>query len=851
MFISDIKYVVPAAIMSSDRLLDEDIKLLSGQVFMKEEHRTLLQRAVFDFQPYTHTILRNEDVEYAVEERIGNDDNYIDLLGCLNKLHHHFLSWKGNRFEVKNEHLEEWLSLCSLVDPTWIIAEGYLDFSKNDILSTAEIIEIVSENQCPVALPKASQYEYTADNHIHLGGHGNTALSMLNFAVYLNSKPNDNEIIWPRRLENTLFESNNLSKNNLPLLMNKLAKSLGDHIFMGVSPISGYQCSWDSLDTYILDDSLLTELNKTSLETPAQQLLASSHLKKSYGSNRWLLFCIGLLEPSKKRNPCYQVTLDCFIRTSNVLRNYMVVSGVGLGQFVEYFGFDHRKPKITSRCSNLEHKSHGIKYDHSPSTMREFRISPDDIVVKNDHHGFQLLPTSLENLANMIFDDDATSNSHFVIHFNRSYPDKDKKLDNQLYHFREELKQQVDKIKQFMGSVSYSDVALKNVHQSNIDLRKLVRGYDVAGNENQLPIEIFAPTLRTLRAAKHVSGSGVFGKRLPQPFLTIHSGEDFSHIVSGLRAIDEAIEFCNFTDGDRIGHGLALGVDVKAWAERQRRAYLTVGEHLDNLVWCHHQALSLIQVNHNFQPVLSLLEHKIRDWGAYLYGDVNYSPNDFYQAWLLRRNCPNHLSLALRDGNCEWSDWVPDIQFLKLQPTSRAKRLWIEYLNSGELDSTSKRNNIISIGCLPKNNVAPEICSNSLSDNISLVEIELYQAIQDLLMERYNDKGIVLEACPTSNIYIGRFQHYHEHPIFRWNPPNPDWLIPGEKFNRFGVRKGPISVCINTDDSGLMPTTIDNEHRVIKLTSVKYYNINNCMADEWISRIRKKGVNIFINNHLS
>jgi len=847
MFISDIKWVIPAAIMSSDRLLNADMETPSARLHSENIHKSLLERAIFDFQSYTHTLLRNEDVEYAVSEWLNVQGN-VDLIDCLNTLFNHFLKWKGDRLEVKHELLEEWLSFCSLADPTWVIAIGYHNFIRQGVLSVTEVIYIVSNNQCPVALPKATSNTHIADNHIHLGGHGNTALSMLNFAVYLHKRPEINKINWPRRPENTLFESDKLSKNHLPLLMNKLAEYLGKNIFGDSPSANKHQQTWDSLDSYILSGSLLADMKRTSFDTTAQKLLASSHLQQQQSASRWILFCVGILEPIKDNRPDYQRILDCFIRTSNVLRNYMIVSGVGLGQFVEYFGFDHRKPKTTAQDSGLEHKSHGIQYDNSSLTMREFRISPDDIVVNEGEYGFKLKPTSLMNLTNMIHENNLEKNSHFVVHFNRTYPNKDSMFDKHLNMFRNELKQQVEKIQQFASSVTYSDIQLSHA-QDCIDLRKLVRGYDVAGNENQLPIEIFSPALRVLRSAKHTT-NGIFGKRLPEPFLTIHAGEDFSHIVSGLRAIDESIEFCKFTEGDRIGHGLALGVNVQHWAERQRRAYLTVGEHLDNLVWCHHQALSLIQFNHTFQSVLSLLEHKIRHWSSYLYDGENYTPNDLYQSWMLRRNCPNQLNMALRDDDSQWLDWIPDIEFLKKQPKSVAKKLWDLYLNSGHLDSTSKRNDVLSINCSIDDSVIPSSHAKKLFDSLSKAELDLYQAIQDLLMERYSSKGIILEACPTSNIYIGRFQKYHEHPIFRWNPPNQEWLQDGGKFNRFGIRKGAIPVCINTDDSGLMPTTIDNEHRVIKLAAIKHYNVGTCMAEEWISGIRKKGVDIFQHNHL-
>ncbi|EIT1085690.1 hypothetical protein L1G27_004740, partial [Escherichia coli] len=102
----------------------------------------------------------------------------------------------------------------------------------------------------------------------------------------------------------------------------------------------------------------------------------------------------------------------------------------------------------------------------------------------------------------------------------------------------------------------------------------------------------------------------------------------------------------------------------------------------------------------------------------------------------------------------------------------------------------------------------------------------------------------------TSNIYIGRFEKYHEHPLFRWNPPNPEWLATGGKFNQYGLRSGPLAVCLNTDDSALMPTTIANEHRLIRECCIQHYGINSWMADLWIDAIRQKGMMVFRANHL-
>ncbi len=57
-------------------------------------------------------------------------------------------------------------------------------------------------------------------------------------------------------------------------------------------------------------------------------------------------------------------------------------------------------------------------------------------------------------------------------------------------------------------------------------------------------------------------------------------------------------------------------------------------------------------------------------------------------------------------------------------------------------------------------------------------------------------------------------------------------------------------MCVNTDDAGLMPTTIENEHRILKETAINHFNIGSETAECWIERLRKIGVEIFKSNHI-
>ncbi|MEZ9548543.1 hypothetical protein AB4207_19845, partial [Vibrio crassostreae] len=251
------------------------------------------------------------------------------------------------------------------------------------------------------------------------------------------------------------------------------------------------------------------------------------------------------------------------------------------------------------------------------NSVREFRVGPN--VLLNSRQLVKARP-EVRKLLEQLNSDNTAGNAHFVIHFTRAGKREEKRQKGT----REQLHKVARSLMSFMASVSHADSSVTLPGQEeklSFDLRKAIRGFDVAGNENHLPIEVFAPTLRVLRSAKF-SSQGMFGTRIERPFLTVHAGEDYSHLLSGLRNIDEAVVFCDFQQGDRIGHALALGVNPRQWLKRQQTAYLPMGEHLDNLVWAHQRAIEVLQLSSQFTGVLPLLEQKIQFWSKIVYGCI-------------------------------------------------------------------------------------------------------------------------------------------------------------------------------------------------------------------------------------
>lgn len=803
------RWLIPVVILASDRLFEKD---LAGGFSSEETCRDLIVKSVLDYQQSAGTNFRNEDIEHAIDYWFEGDIN-SPVVFSLNKLAKIFLIWQGDCFEVRSALLPEWLSLCNYIDPAWLIAVSYYNYFKDELILSR--LKPLFEKQCHLALPRGQMTKTYSDNHVHLTGHGSPTLSLLNFSLYLKNRPKSKNIYWPRRNEHILFESGSLSKDFLPLWLNVISREIIEN---GKSD-GDLKVKALSIDSIYLPGQLDENLMSFVLDMNED------------GAKRWLMLCLNSL--SKSHDQMVMMSFSRLIRCSNILRSYMLVSGVGLSQFTDHFNFNYRKP--INQSNGLNYNNHSLESDLADNSRREFRVGPH-VIMTDD----RLDPLLLSKMGRLLSLHGKARKSHFVVHFHRGFKFDLNKDDRALPSYRDELLGTIRDFKRFFESATYAQYNIGD-KCANLDLRKMIRGFDVSGNENQLPVEIFAPYLRVLRASV-ISPEFPYGSYMRRPFISVHAGEDYSHVLSGLRAIDETVEFCKMAEGDRLGHALALGVDVNNWAEKQKMVYLTLSDQLDNLVWLYHQAVKIALITDRFTACLALIQQKISRYSSKLYGE-SVAPEILYDSWLLRRNEPNENASI---DDVEVKEWMPDKDLIGVDG-SQAVEKWQQYLNRTNV-CASPYNCIVAIEF--ERNRLGLIDESNLLETITDLELELYSAVQDFLLEKYSRLELVIEVCPTSNITIGRFSSYQEHPIYRWNPPIDTWLDVGSVFNIYGLRKGPMAVCINTDDAGLMPTTIENEHRVLKATAIKSLNVPSLQAESWIDSIRKKGNEIFELNHL-
>lgn len=130
----------------------------------------------------------------------------------------------------------------------------------------------------------------------------------------------------------------------------------------------------------------------------------------------------------------------------------------------------------------------------------------------------------------------------------------------------------------------YSDAIIK-LRNSNADIAGSIRGIDACSREIGCRPEVFAPAFRRLRR-NHVKTQWQRKKPSYNLGVTYHVGEDFLDVVDGLRAIEEALLFLELAQGDRLGHGLALGIDSDEWyTKKHNRVILSRQDLLDNCVF--------------------------------------------------------------------------------------------------------------------------------------------------------------------------------------------------------------------------------------------------------------------------
>jgi hypothetical protein len=787
----------------------------------------------------------------------------------------------GDMICYRETEVQAYTRLAAELDPTMLVGwhlSGWLNESPQP--KEGDICRVVSA-QSPFFAPPPNPFLPHAEGHVHLGGIATDSAILgdylLNAGVFGGVKGSDKDGDWLKQEKQQL---NPQLKRMRQLLIQLLEHSGGEQDI-----------------TLQLNDPMVVKER-----LPDWELLAASHATARVGSalwvcgqfaqammrdcaNRWLwlllyLFC---LYRDPKLMPSWRVAILCWLQMFNDMRRRLIMDGQGLTRFVErYFQGPLGRGGEATLQDNVRRLLVGrgdmAEVKAMVGTFSSKFVSKLAVAVANQskHHGvtppyiFGEHEISLEGTAGHYLR--SMERWHFCGHFSRTQRQKrapGRELEK-LWKSADDLLTGLSRhagwtVPEFLGGQLNQNFQF---HPA-----RWFRGLDVAGDENDLRIEWFAPILRWLRRGL---ASRPDGEQASSGFhLSIHAGEDYAHPLSGMRHVDETVRFCEMRDGDRLGHALALGIEPAQWVARQGEMIVPLDEHLDNLVWLWHYATTLSGRLPLAQQVLPIIERRIarifpftlwleppkldRDhqeddgYGKQRPELGTVPPSELYRAWCLRRNC-HHLWQKLYDDQprsererCA----VPDAAVIN-HPSDIAARIY-RYRHQHLAALSKLPLVVVRVGAewdgqaLYGEHAKP--VRGIINDVDTAQELDFMHALQDYLMDQYDQMGLIIETNPTSNVYIARLENHSEHPIFRWNPPDESVLSNGEKYNRFGLRRGPVRVLVNTDDPGITPTTLRTEFSLLREAAISL-GVARTVAEEWLERLRRYGIEQFHKNHL-
>ncbi len=866
---SKLSNIPQLVLLRSDKILYMLIDSLIGEKVLLEDSILEIFEGTRDFYPNN---FRLDEIELSISQNeiknsgIESDYNYENFIGrdydysFIDTVYDKFYTQNGTNIYVKCEEIENYLSFINKVSPFCIMGYRLSQEFTRYKLGFEDIIMHIEE-YTPLGLLVDKNKEY-ADNHIHLKGSGYLSFNFAKLISYKTPSIYYNKKFLkeiPRINEFSYINNHNLSIGQLVDIL-KFCKDIFYNLAM-----FGEESVLDNIANYNIKLQKIVSINKNigikrglSIDT-ISKLYEMIYISGSTTEHKFLKKIVNYHNKNEYSKACmlesvlmfylYQKSKSIYIKRIikisihiiNILRSYMVMSqNIGLAHFSEFSGSAIRE----AEKRNAHNSATSII--NSGTTHVNAKISTS----KNSYE-------ISKNLIDFIYAFDS-KNSDIKFNFglcvvkNREKDDieQNELLKPKYFKKRLELKKRTLAIDDFIRNVRYKSISryhtmlqsnpkyayrLKNrLKNSYYDLSKYIVSIDAVGKETHTPPEVFAPHFRYLRRVSKRIKNNIFLGTLNIKYhknlaFTIHAGEDFNHIVTGMRRVDESIKFFEMQTGDRLGHMLSIGITPKEWLSNTQEIILHKGDYFDDLVWLTMKLKEIPLIdNINLSHHINIYTDKVYELFREIYpvysGEKPHI-SDFYRAWLYRKNCP--VTYYKRERGETMCGEYEQIVLDQKRPTPIVKQLYELYQSNAEVRRHYKESYLIK------------------KDDIKDAELTVWEILQDYMINEIAKLGIVIESNPSSNIFISKFDSYITHPIFRFNPPKDIFLQKGEKFNKYGLREGKVGVTINSDDPAIFVTSLQNEYRAIKRVAKEIYNCTDKEAEEWIEDIREFGLRVF------
>lgn len=332
-------------------------------------------------------------------------------------------------------------------------------------------------------------------------------------------------------------------------------------------------------------------------------------------------------------------------------------------------------------------------------------------------------------------------------------------------------------------------------------LTRWIRGVDAAANEMHAPPELFGPLFRVL------AKSGI-------AHFTYHVGEDFPHLISGIRSIDDALRFLPLRNGDRLGHCTAIGITPKIWkCSLPLSLSMTKETRLLDLVFIWRELRShpeLLRYASDAALEAVCLAHEVFS----LEEEISISTLD--------------QIFALRDVLAESEGLLGE-----LDGPLKPKSLWLEeFERARELAKMAgmKRPLELYRQWLTANHVRKQR-AEYVEVDLEYLPDEALVFLQQAVMKKMADKNVAIECPPTSNTRISQYRDVSEHHIFRWMG------LPGEAIEG----DIPMSICLGSDDPGIFAVDLKSEFYHLFVVLTRKFGLSSAEALRKVAEVNENG----------
>lgn len=372
----------------------------------------------------------------------------------------------------------------------------------------------------------------------------------------------------------------------------------------------------------------------------------------------------------------------------------------------------------------------------------------------------------------------------------------------------------------------YAAFAIEELRYEIPYLNEYIVGIDAASNENDTEPWMFSPVFLEARSKKNTKPYVKYDKtvqpqRIQNLGFTYHVGEDYRHVISGLRHIDEVIDKFNYKPGDRLGHAIALGVDLEYWYAENEIVAMPLIEFLEDMLWLWGM---LVHQKRRLSINVDALEGRILGIARDIYRDISginaFILYEVYQDKFLKE--PENI----------FKEFYSRMKLEQTREVKKGKQYYFCKEYEAGLEESAFLWTKEKLLCTHFCPIYEEIYNRVVLIDKNEFSLDLLKNLQKVLIDKVESLGIYIETNPTSNTAIGEVESLYKHYITKLNSVNS---------YRDTNQKQQVLVTVNSDDPAVFNTNVENELSYIYHALVHAgYGKEDVIL--WIDKIRQYGM---------